>query len=107
MAGERDSSDAEPRLARRDDGVYSVTGPMTFESVPALWRASDGLVPGGGNVELDLGGVTRTDSAGLALLVEWMRRARLTGASVRFRNVPEQMMAIAQTSNLEDLLLES
>lgn len=102
---EFDEERTGPRIERSASGAFAVSGPMTFESVPELAREGAGVLVGGENVELDLGRVTRTDSAGLALLVEWIRLARSHGATVELRNVPEQMLAIAQTSNLENLLV--
>jgi phospholipid transport system transporter-binding protein len=55
---------------------------------------------------IDLSGVTAGDSAGLAVLVEWMSAARARGASVRYASVPAQIVAIARISDLEGLLLD-
>ncbi|HEB99345.1 MAG TPA: STAS domain-containing protein, partial [Thiotrichales bacterium] len=49
-------------------------------------------------------GVGRADSAGLALLVEWMREARRQGREIRFLGMPAQMSAIAEVSGLSELL---
>ncbi len=86
------------------DGIFVVSGPLTFDSAPGLWRESSGLLDGAREVVLDLNDVTRTDSAGLALLLAWMREARRRGVDIRFRHIPEQLMAIARTCNLQDLL---
>jgi len=48
--------------------------------------------------------VQRSDRAGLALLVEWLREARQTGQSVRFFNMPAQMLAMARVSGLDQVL---
>jgi phospholipid transport system transporter-binding protein len=53
---------------------------------------------------LDLGGVGRADSAGLALLVEWSRQARRGRTALRFVNVPAQIRSLARVSHLEWLL---
>ena len=54
---------------------------------------------------VDLAGVTAGDSAGVAVLVEWIAAAAAAGRSLRYENVPPQMLAIARISDLEDLLL--
>jgi phospholipid transport system transporter-binding protein len=55
-------------------------------------------------IEVDLGGVGESDSAGLALLIEWMRVAKQAGKQIHFANVPEQIAALARISEVEDLI---
>jgi phospholipid transport system transporter-binding protein len=56
------------------------------------------------NIEMDLGGVGESDSAGLALLIEWMRIAKQSGKQIHFANVPAQIEALARISEVEDLI---
>ncbi|NIR28631.1 MAG: STAS domain-containing protein [Gammaproteobacteria bacterium] len=94
----------ETTLRASADGVFVVCGPLTFDSTPALWQEGARVLEGVNALVLDLQDVTRTDSAGLALLVAWMREARRRGVDIRFRHIPEQLMAIARTCNLQKLL---
>ncbi len=57
-----------------------------------------------GDVTLDLNAVTRADSAGLALMVEWLRAPKRSNARIRVVNMPEQMMAITRISKLDKVL---
>jgi len=86
------------------EDTFAVSGDLSFDSAPDLWRAGLALLDGRRALTLDLDEVTRTDSAGLALLVEWMREARRRDIRIRFRNLPEQLLAIARTSRLQRLL---
>ena len=72
---------------------------------PAALRAGLGLMTGDRAWAIDLSGVTAGDSAGLAVLVEWISAARERGTSVRYESVPAQIVAIARISDLEELLL--
>jgi len=83
---------------------FVLRGELSFTTVMALSRRSAALLSQSGELTLDLAGVTRTDSAGLALLVQWIRDARRRDQSIRFCNIPEQMMAIAQVVGLDKLL---
>lgn len=95
---------SESRL-RVEGGVCRVEGELTFATATALLRQSEPLfVPGEEALTLDLSAVTRADSAGVALLLEWIRRGRRAGREVRFRQMPEQMLAIARTSGVEPIL---
>ncbi|MBK8161838.1 MAG: STAS domain-containing protein [Gammaproteobacteria bacterium] len=88
-----------------DPSALSVSGELSFATVPALLeRGAALLAAGGGRIRLDLGGVTRADSAGLALLVEWLRLARSRRASLEIMNMPEQLRAIARVCGLDGIL---
>jgi phospholipid transport system transporter-binding protein len=92
------------KLERRDTRSYSVDGAMTFESVTDLWRQSDAMFSDHTVVEIDLAQVTRTDSAGLALLIEWLREASRRGGRIELQNPPPQLLALAGAANLEGVL---
>ena len=53
---------------------------------------------------VDLRDVTRADSAGLALLVEWLRESEHTGNEIVFTNVPDQLLSIARVCGLDEIL---
>lgn len=91
-------------IERRDTRSYGVQGPMTFDSVTDLWNESLKLFENNAFLQIDLAQVTHTDSAGLALLVEWLREASRQGARIEFLNLPSQMLALAGAANLEKLL---
>ena len=91
-------------LADLGDGRYALRGDVSFRTAESILRASNGLFKGKANLELDLADVSQTDSAGLALLLEWMRKAAAAGGDIRFSNIPEKMQAIAIASDLDDLL---
>ena len=97
-------SESEVAIERRDDGTVVVRGPLSFATVPDAWRLSRELLGGGPRLVVDLSGVTRADSAGVALLVEWLRAARARGLELRLRGIPEQMQAIATATRLDALL---
>ena len=89
-----------------DAAALRVAGELNFATVPLLLEQGNALLAGraGARVSLDLREVTRGDSAGLALLIEWMRTARRQGSAIEFRNIPPQMLAIARVSGLDDVL---
>lgn len=91
------------RLERNGDGHIAVHGELDFDSVAALWEESRPLFEAQPPREIDLGGVERSNSAGVALLVEWLRLARQREQELCFVNVPAQMMSIIRVAALEDL----
>lgn len=91
------------RLNKDAADHWKVEGELTFSSVPQLQDESlaEFESPPG---TLDLGAVERIDSAGIALIIEWARRARLAGADMKLVNVPAGMMSLSKTAGLEQLL---
>ena len=100
-------TDTEAATVRDEgDGRYSVAGEMTVASVTRL--RSRGLMAfagGRGPVSLDFGQVTRADSGGLALLVDWLAWAQAAGRAMSFTSLPASILGLARLSDVEDLLL--
>jgi phospholipid transport system transporter-binding protein len=99
----------ESRAARLEsdgaDGRYRLSGVLDFETVPGLLNESASLFAvAGADIEIDLSTVTESNSAGLGLLLEWLRRARLAGKRIRFRNMPAGMTAVAKASDLDGVI---
>ncbi len=86
-----------------DPETWTVAGPLTFASVPEIQRRSLEWFASPPRL-LDLAAVERIDSAGIALIIEWARRAKLSGADMRLVNVPAGMMALSKTTGLDRLL---
>ena len=78
-------------------------GFATVTQVLEAGRRAIGAMPAGHAV-LNLSEVDRTDTAGLALVVDWMRAARARKLELAVRAVPRQLAAIARVSDLEDLI---
>jgi phospholipid transport system transporter-binding protein len=95
----------EPQIVSAGDGRVRISGDLTFETVAGLRERGAEVLRGHGDVTLDLNAVTRADSAGLALMVEWLREARRKDAGLHVVNMPDQMLAIARMSKLDGVLL--
>jgi len=86
------------------DGSFRVSGTLDARTVAAVLEEGEARFGNGSPVQVDLAGVTHSDSAGLALLIEWLRQARLRGQQIRYANVPKQIEALATISEVADLL---
>lgn len=94
-----------PVLEKRDEGCLMLKGVLTMQTVPELEKQARPLFsPGQGKFCIDLAAVQHADSSALALLLEWQRMARRLNTVITYRNLPEQLMQIAQVSELEDIL---
>jgi phospholipid transport system transporter-binding protein len=83
----------------------SVSGALTFDTVPGLHDSSGDWFAGAGALDIDLTGVTHADSAGLALLVEWLKRAQAAQRTLRFINIPAQVQTLIRINGLQDALI--
>jgi len=85
-------------------GTFLVSGDLTFATAALLLDEGERLLAGIKGSVIDLREVTHCDSAGLALLLEWLDRGQAQGAHIRFRHLPESLLRIARLSNLDSLL---
>ena len=85
-------------------GSFSLSGDMTFSTAGEILRESEEIFEEHTRIEVDLSGVKETDSAGLALLLEWITWANHTVREIRFLEMPEKIEAIAKTTEVDDLL---
>jgi phospholipid transport system transporter-binding protein len=69
-------------------------------------RADGGAASSGSSppLQIDCAGVTDSDSAGLAVLIEWLAAVGRTGGHVRYSNLPEGILATAQISEVATFL---
>jgi phospholipid transport system transporter-binding protein len=84
--------------------VFNITGELSFSTVTDVMDETTLLFEKIAEIKIDLAGVTRSDSAGLALLIEWMRQAKKMKKTIQFKNLPAQMRAIADVTGLEEYL---
>ncbi len=90
-----------------EPGHFTVTGGMTFSSVPEIWKQArrallDVLED---RLEIDIGAAQKFDSSGLALMVAWSRWAYCNNKKLVFRNVPEKARKLIQINKLQDVLI--
>jgi phospholipid transport system transporter-binding protein len=88
-----------------DGGRARVVGSLHFTTVSALLAAGVAAIEGGRADVIDLAGVTASDGAGLALLIEWLSVCKAAGRSLRFENIPSQLQQLARLSEVEELLV--
>ena len=95
---------SEFELVDQGEGRFALNGPMSFATAQNILKRSEGLFARHGALEVDLAGVDKADSAGLALIIEWKAQAAERDAAIHFSNVPDGLLAIARTSEVQDLI---
>ncbi len=86
------------------EGRFRLVGDMSFGTAESILRKSEDLFEAYTRIEVDLSGVEKADSAGLALLLEWTTWAIQTVREIRFVDMPERVLAIARVTEVENLL---
>lgn len=92
------------QLTLADDGRLLLTGELSMGTVPILLKQGYLQDRSDAEIRVDLQGVERADSAGVALLIEWQRTASRQQRRISFQNIPPQMLAIARLSGVDELL---
>ena len=93
-------------IGEATSGRVTVAGELTFASARDA-REIGVLVLEGSRAErivIDCGGVTRADSAGLAVLLDWLAWGRRKSRAVTLENLPPALVAIARISEVDGLL---
>jgi phospholipid transport system transporter-binding protein len=93
-------------LQRDTDGVIRLSGTLDFESAPRLYARTASIFAEGDDVVIDGSALDSANSAGLALLLEWLAEARRRECTMSFRVLPEALLALARLSGVDDLLTD-
>jgi phospholipid transport system transporter-binding protein len=103
------SVDSTEARLEAQDGRATLSGAVDFATVAGLWKESDRLFEAASSksIEVSLQQVGAADSAGLALLVGWLARAREEGVQLAYVDVPDRIRALAQISEVEPMFTES
>lgn len=87
-------------------GRFAARGALTFAN--ARRARSEGLhalhTSTARELQVDCGGITRSDSAGLAVLLDWMAAMKREGRPLCFANLPPGLLAVARISGVEEML---
>jgi phospholipid transport system transporter-binding protein len=86
-------------------GRLKLAGELSFDTAAGALVAGTRAMRDVPAWELDLSSLDAGDSAGVAVLVEWIADARRRGSTLRYKDIPPQMLAIARISAIDDLLL--
>jgi phospholipid transport system transporter-binding protein len=79
-------------------------GPLTMDSVASVLAASvEAELPPTGVIDLER--IEVVDSAGVALLLAWKRRAESEGKPLAFAHLPASLASLAQLYGVEELLV--
>ena len=84
--------------------TLSVRGVLSFETAAAVWYALQSALLSGAIKQLDLSGLQRSDSAGLACVLACAAAASERGQPLQVLHMPSGMQRLAQVCEVERLI---
>jgi phospholipid transport system transporter-binding protein len=95
------------QVLERAPGHLVVSGALVFETARKARAAGLPFITAaqsGSQLEVDCAQVNESDSAGLAVLLDWLAQGDKRGAQLRFVNLPAGIRAAAAISEVESML---
>lgn len=87
---------------QRDGQVLSLEGELNSDTLLPLWEQRQEVVSG--VTVFELSGLTRVDTAGLALLIHLIGQAKQQGNDIELRQMSENLHTLVQLYNLPESL---
>jgi phospholipid transport system transporter-binding protein len=98
-------SDASSSLELLSPGVYRLQAPLTFSSVASLRKLGLRAIDSSPNgLTIELHAVPAVDSAGLALLIDWLASARANSRTLKYVSPPQTLLSLARLSEVDELI---
>jgi phospholipid transport system transporter-binding protein len=99
------SSPPQARIEVGNDRQLFVSGVLDMDSAASTARYGATVLRGmGSEVTIDLQAVAQSDSAALAVLIDWLRVARQRQQRLHFINLPIHLVQMAKAFHLSDLI---
>lgn len=87
-----------------DEDRLMVSGDLNFQSVVPVWEASLAFLNQFSSLKIDFSGVTSSNSAGLALIIEWLKWGREHGKTVSLAAIPTEIHSLANVCGVAQFL---
>lgn len=89
-------------LIEQTNGNFLVKGDLTFfnlnkKTIPSMEFLNSAKI-----INIDLIKVNSADSAGLALMIEWIKHSKLYETKLSFKNIPHQLITLVKLCGLEN-----
>lgn len=87
-----------------DTPCCRVGGILDFNTASEALDSVGAMVSAHSALDIDLSGVTQSNSAGLALLIEWLAMARRSEHTVTFHHIPDGLCQLAGVCQVDGLI---
>lgn len=87
------------------DNQFRLSGDLCFANVMTIYRKSLTNLSNCHALDFDFSQVKSSDSAGLALVLEWWNYAKLHNKTIQFSCLSADLMSIAKAAGVDQLLI--
>lgn len=95
---------SEVTVSEVSDERCVVSGALDFQTTPAALSAVSTLIQNNSSLTVSMQGVTHSNSAGLAMIIECLAIARREGHSVTFDHIPDSLRQLAGVCQVDGLI---
>jgi len=88
-------------LSKQSNGNFSIEGELTFSSLNKKTIHSFDFLKQTQETHIDLTKVSAADSAGLALLLEWIKHSKQHNIKLVLKGIPHQLKTLAALSSID------
>tara|TARA_R110000751_G_scaffold176555_2_gene282871 strand:+ start:105193 stop:105507 length:315 start_codon:yes stop_codon:yes gene_type:complete len=90
-------------------GYFTLQGELNRNTIPksaalATLETSNQKSASGADSTLDMSGVSHSDTAGLAWLMNFLKTQQLQNVQVELKNIPESLIKLAKISDVDSFL---
>ncbi len=83
---------------------FVLSGSLDFSNVMSVYQKALPQFNSAQTLVFNFAGLKTSNSAGLALMIEWLKRANTTQKRIEFRNVSVELLSIAKAAGLESVI---
>lgn len=83
---------------------FHISGDLNFSNVMSVYNKSLQLFDKHAEWVFDFSQLHSSDSAGLALIIEWIKLAKKTDKKVRFNHLPDGIVSLAKAADMDEIL---
>lgn len=83
------------------EGLIKIEGILDLNTVNSVKKQTIGLFNSSSDIQFDLSAVSQSNSAALALLLEWLKAAQKNQISLSFSNLPEHLHQLASVYGIK------
>lgn len=87
------------------DNKFHITGELDFANVMAIYKKSLLQMHDQATLTFDFSSLKSSNSAGFALIVEWIKFAKSQNKPICFENLSDDLLSIAKTSGMDKLIV--
>jgi phospholipid transport system transporter-binding protein len=87
------------------DNIFSIQGDLNFSNVMAVYKKSLPQIKIHHELIFDFTTLNSSDSAGLALIIEWIKLSKQQNKICHFKNLSADIMSLAKAAGISGMLV--